>query len=205
MHLLAEHIWFLNLEGKTEEEIFKGMRATTRNLIRRAEKEGVTIHKSPDIDVFLRLHQQTHKRHHFTPYTDAFFQTQFSKFAPEHCTLYVATYQHKPIAASIHMHFGGETSYHHGASSFEYSKIPASYLLQWRAIQDALIRGDHIYNFWGISPSNAKKHPFAGVTTFKTGFGGELLELTPCMDIPLSARYYFTKSFELLRKWKRGF
>lgn len=205
LHLLAEHIWFLNLQGKTEDDILKGMRPTTRNLIRRAEKEGVTVHKSPDIDPFLHLHKQTHQRHKFTPYTDAFFRAQSQRFAPAHCTLYVATYQNEPVAASVHMHFGGETSYHHGASSLTYPKIPASTLLQWRAIQDAMKRGDRIYNFWGIAPPNIKKHPFTGVTTFKTGFGGELLELTPCMDIPLSKRYYCTRIFEALRRWKRGF
>ena len=208
MHLLAEHIWFLSLKEKTEEEIFKGMRATTRNLIRRAEKEGVEIMASPnplrDLPEFLKLHDQTRRRHHFTPYTNAFFTAQVKHFA-ESCSLYLASYQGNTIAASIHIYFGGETSYHHGASSFQYSKISASYLLQWRAIQDAIKRGDHIYNFWGISPHNVKKHPFKGVTTFKTGFGGELLELTTCMDIPLSTRYYFTRTFELLRKWKRGF
>ena len=57
-------------------------------------------------------------------------------------------------------------------------RSPASYLLQWRAIQDALKRGDSIYNFWGIAPpalspdplpkgeggsiSHVRNHPFAG-------------------------------------------
>jgi lipid II:glycine glycyltransferase (peptidoglycan interpeptide bridge formation enzyme) len=92
------------------------------------------------------------------------------------------------------MTFGGTTSYHHGASTHKYAKIPSSYLLQWTAIHDALLRGDDIYNFWGIAPRKIlengdeviidKKHPFAGVTTFKTGFGGKPLPLTHCADIP---------------------
>lgn len=210
MHLLAEHIWFLDLKGKTEEGILKGMRKTTRNLIRRAQKDGVEVFASDDpirdLPAFLELHNETRKRHHFTPYTTNFFRAEISHFAPKkQCTLYLARYQGRILAASIHMHVGKETSYHHGASSFEYSKIPASYLLQWKAIQDALARGDHVYNFWGIAPPNIKKHPFTGVTTFKTGFGGELLELTPCIDIPLSKRYYLTRIFETLRRWKRGF
>ena len=114
------------------------------------------------------------------------------------------------------MHFGGETSYHHGASASAYSKVPASYLLQWHAICDAIDRGDSIYNFWGIAPveykedkwqiaEQKKKHPFAGVTLFKTGFGGTLLPLVPCHDIPLSKLYTITRWFEIFRKWKRGF
>jgi lipid II:glycine glycyltransferase (peptidoglycan interpeptide bridge formation enzyme) len=117
-------------------------------------------------------------------------------------------------ASSVHIHAFGETSYHHGASADAYKKIPASYLLQWTAIRDALRRGDDVYNFWGIAPlvtaadgqQRAEKgHPFAGVTLFKTGFGGKLLELTQCVDIPLSLQYHGTRAFELLRKWRRGF
>ncbi|MEK7137354.1 MAG: peptidoglycan bridge formation glycyltransferase FemA/FemB family protein, partial [Patescibacteria group bacterium] len=194
LHMLAEHIWYLNLQGKSEEDIRKGMRATTRNLIGRAEREGVAIEVSKDprrdVEHFLALHEETRKRHRFTPYSDAFFRAQVEKFSEKgECALYLARYQSTVIAASIHMIYGGETSYHHGASSHAFSKIPASYLLQWRAMQDALKRGDRIYNFWGVAPGRMEsarpaavgrgkwtmeneRHPFAGVTTFKTGFGG---------------------------------
>ena len=94
-------------------------------------------------------------------------------------------------------------------------QVPASYLLQWTAIRDALKRGDHVYNFWGIAPVTLAAdgtptvtdhgHPFSGVTLFKTGFGGSLLPLVHCMDFPLSPRYHLTRAFEILRKWKRGF
>ena len=245
LHLLAEHIWYLPLQNPdpwnsaicnlqsnseqiadcrlqkavTEEDVFAAMRKTTRNLIRRAEKEGVTIEASKDpvhdLQYFLTLHDETRKRHGFTPYTNAFFRAQVVRFAPRNeCTLYLARYQGNVIAASIHMHTYGETSYHHGASSYAHNKIPASYLLQWTAIRDALKRGDRVYNFWGIAPGtlteegfkiSEPKHPFGGVTLFKTGFGGNLLNLMHCQDIPLTKKYYLTRGFEMMRKWKRGF
>ena len=224
LHLLAEHLWYLplvepdpwspspnpnpNPNPRPADDIFKEMRATTRNLVRRAEKEGVTVEASrdpvADLPLFLHLHEETRKRHKFTPYTDAFFRAQVEEFAKTgNVTLYVARHQGTVLATSIHMHMGGETSYHHGASVI--SKIPASTLLQWTAIQDALKRGDHVYNFWGIAPEGQKNHPFAGVTLFKTGFGGKLLELQHCIDVPISGRYYVTRAFEVMRKWKRGF
>ena len=225
LHLLAEHIWYLDLRGKTEEQILMGMRKTTRNLVRRAEKEGVivTVSKNPvqDLPIFFALYEETRRRHHFVPYSNEFIRAQVEKFSDSGsglgsgCILYIARYNGEPVAASVHMVYGGETSYHHGASSSNYPNSYASYLLQWTAIRDALKRGDRIYNFWGIAPvfqtENQKleirkpKHPFAGVTTFKTGFGGELLELAHCMDLPLSPKYFLTFGFETLRKWKRGF
>ena len=210
LHLLAEHIWYLDLQKHTEEEILKNMRQNTRNLIRRARKEGVTIERSTDpqrdLSTFIELHEETRKRHSFTPYTNAFFEAQVKHFSERNeCTLYKAIYEGAVIAASIHMHAFGETSYHHGASTHKFSKIPASYLLQWTAIQDAIARGDHRYSFWGIAPEGVRKHPFAGVTTFKRGFGGQLLELAHCMDVPVKPTYYGTRAFETLRKWRRGF
>lgn len=223
LHLLAEHVWYLPLEDssgkrKTEDELQAAMRKTTRNLIRRAEKDGVTIIASEDpvkdLPEFLALHDETKKRHGFTAYTDAFFEYQVKRFSQrKECTLYLAKYQGKTIAASIHMHAFGETSYHHGASSSEHQKIPASYLLQWTAIKDAMKRGDRIYNFWGIAPLDETgnvagalgKHPFGGVTLFKTGFGGHILNLVHCKDAPVSKSYWLTYAFERYRKWKRGF
>jgi lipid II:glycine glycyltransferase (peptidoglycan interpeptide bridge formation enzyme) len=253
LHLLAEHIWYLPLTAedvwnsssqsqsqshpsistpRNEEEIFMSLRKTTRNLIRRAEKDGVTVELSTDpirdVEEFIKLHDETRKRHKFTPYTNSFFRAQVKQFAASgNVLVYLAKHEGQIISSSIHMQFGGETSYHHGASTL--SKVPASYLLQWRAIQDALKRGDSVYNFWGIAPVEeegetdqtnsstqpslkaksyklkASNHPFAGVTLFKTGFGGKLFNLDHCFDIPLSSKYYLTRTFEYIRKWKRGF
>lgn len=210
LHLLAEHIWYINLQNRTEEDIQKDMRKNTRNLIRRAQKDGVTIIRSQDpiadLETFIELHEETRKRHGFTPYTNAFFRAQVSRFAARNeCTMYQAHFEGEVIASSVHMHAYGETSYHHGASTHRHSKIPASYLLQWTAIQDAIERKDHMYSFWGIAPEGVKKHPFAGVTLFKRGFGGQLLELMHCSDIPVRPSYYLTRAFETARKWKRGF
>ncbi len=219
MHLLGEHLWMLPLMKpsaadanacvmKTEEEILADMRKTTRNLVRRAERDGITVEasKNPNEDIhhFLKLHDETRKRHHFTPYTNSFFRAQVKRFSETgNCTVYLAWHEGKVLATSIHMHFGGETSYHHGASI--QSSLPVSYALQWKAITDALRRNDHLYNFWGIAPEGVKNHPFAGVTLFKTGFGGQLRELMHCTDIPLSKTYHLTRAFEIVRKWKRGF
>jgi lipid II:glycine glycyltransferase (peptidoglycan interpeptide bridge formation enzyme) len=218
LHLLAEHIWYLDLKGRIEEGLLMAMRATTRNLIRRAEKEGVTVQPSSnpirDFHHFWRLYEATGERHGFVLYQRDLLLNQLEMYhLKDQAKLYLAKHNVEVLAASIHMSYGGITSYHHGAGAN--TKIPASYLLQWRAIQDALRRGDRIYNFWGIAPTLSvgstkseirnPNHPFAGVTMFKTGFGGQLLELVHCMDLPLTTRYIFTWSMEKFRKVKRGF
>lgn len=235
LHLLSEYTWYIPLRSvdrwaddsfnasstpRTEESIKADMRKTTRNLVGRAEREGVIVEASTDplkdLEIYFELQKETFKRHHFVPYRDSYIRAQVKHFSPlGQAIVYIARYQGEPVAASVHMSYGGITSYHHGASTHKYAKIPASYLLQWTAISQALHRGDSIYNFWGIAPRKMndageeviidKNHPFAGVTTFKTGFGGKPLPLTHCMDIPLTASYRVTRAFEFVRKWRRGF
>ncbi len=248
LHLLSEYTWYIPLRQidpwaelrtsesmhqrindyaapVTEESILKNMRKTTRNLIGRAQREGVTVvassHPSADLNIYFRLQKETTHRHGFVPYRDSFIRAQVAHFAPKgQAIVYIARYKDEPVAASVHMSYASITSYHHGASTHKYAKIPASYLLQWTAIREALHRGDCVYNFWGIAPPSHESrvlsdeqplkthrsgHPFAGVTTFKTGFGGKPLPLMHCRDVPLSRTYRFTRAFETVRKWKRGF
>jgi lipid II:glycine glycyltransferase (peptidoglycan interpeptide bridge formation enzyme) len=166
-----------------------------------------------DVELFIQIHKDTVARHHFVPYKDDFFHEQFNAFqADNQATMFVAEYQGTPIAAAMIMFYGDMASYHHGASLSAYNKIPSTYLLQWTAIQEAKRRGCTRYNFWGIvpedkliSPITKKPHPFAGVTKFKTGFGGELRNLLPCQDYPLTSKYALTYAIETVRKYRRGF
>lgn len=111
LHLLAEHLWILPLKDRTEDELLMGMRKTTRNLVRRAEKEGVVIEASQnpekDVEAFIRLHEETRSRHQFTPYRASFFRAQLAHFSRKNeATLYFARYQGELIATSIHIHVG---------------------------------------------------------------------------------------------------
>lgn len=215
MHVLAEHLWILDL-AQNDEDLLKGMRKTMRNLIKRADKDGVTITTSQDpkdIEKFIDVHQDTASRHGFTPYTNTYFRAQAEAFLPHDLgVLYFAHYQGKIISAAFIMYYGDTGSYHHGASLSEYNKIPASYLLQWRAIQEAKRRGKRLYNFWGIVPESQyqtgflkRAHPWVGLSKFKTGFGGRDRILLHCQDLPITRKYYFTHLVETIRKIKRGY
>lgn len=211
LHMLAEHLWLLDLKDVPEEQLLSHMEKKHRNLIRRAEKDGVKIRTSTnmsDVDAFITLHDETVKRHSFTPYPKDYFRNQVKLFGKhDEALVFSAEYQGKLLASAIIMFYGGTASYHHGASSSdpEYRKIPASYLLQWAAIKEAKKRGCCIYNFWGIAPDENSRHPFFGITHFKKGFGGRRYDLLHCQDLPVSPLYWITFLIETVRKWKRGF
>lgn len=206
IHTLAEYLWLLDL-NKNEDELMLGMSKTTRNLIRRAQKDGVRITKSTsreDVTKFLHLHQFTKDRHQFTPYPDELFYAQVKTFAPDNqAVVFCAYHGDTLIASAIVMYYGRMASYHHGASIP--SKIPAAYALQWAAIQEAKQRGCSIYNFWGVTDLSDTKHPFYGISLFKTRFGGRPLALLPSQDLALSGKYRLTKVVETVRRIRRGF
>jgi lipid II:glycine glycyltransferase (peptidoglycan interpeptide bridge formation enzyme) len=177
---------------------------------RRAFKiEDLKIKKSQnpkDIEIFNTLYQKTVNRHHFIPFSLNYLKNEFSAFlADGQILMFLAEYQGECLASAIIIFWQGMAFYHQGASSQKYPKIPASYLLQWEAIKEAKNRGCKIYNFWGITEIDSKKHPFWGLTCFKKGFGGYEKKYVKTQDLPLSIGYWLTFAFEKLRKKKRGF
>lgn len=207
-HLHPEVTWELNILP-SEDDLFAGMRKTTRYLIRQAQKnKNIEILQSKNIndtDLFYRLHRETVDRHHFVPFSLDYMKREFESFqVHDEIAIFFGKYCGELVASAIIIFWQEGAFYHHGATSLRYSKIPVSYLLQWEAIREAKRRGCRVYNFWGIAPDQNKHHPWAGLTLFKTGFGGYKKEYVKTKDFPLSWRYWPTAIFELLRRKKRG-
>ena len=209
LHTHPELTWELNLE-KSEEDLLRDMRKTTRYLIKQGLKnKELKIEKSQnikDIEVFNDLYQKTVDRHHFVPYSFNYLKNELQSFASDNQVLiFLAKYKNEYLASSCVIFWQGIAFYHQGASSQKYPKIPASYLLQWEAIKEAKRRGCKVYNFWGITEGDSKKHPFWGITLFKQGFGGSEKAYVKTQDLPISIKYWLTFVFESLRRKKRGF
>ena len=206
-HMHAERMWVLRLEPE-EDRLLAEMRKTTRNLVRRAERDGVTVRFSTDADdinTFTDLYQETATREHFVPFSRPFLEAEFAAFVGKNQGfLAFAEHNGTPLASALVITHGGTGFYHQGASSRRHPKIPAPYLLQWRIIQKLKESGHTRYNFWGIAPENTPNHPWAGLTLFKEGFGGEVAEYLHAQDLPLRPGYWITYVVELLRKKKRG-
>ena len=70
-------------------------------------------------------------------------------------------------------------------------------------IQEAKKRGCTLYNFWGVSPDNKPKHPWAGLSLFKKGFGGFEETYLHAQDKPLTKKYWLNYIIETVRRLKR--
>lgn len=204
----AEITWVLDL-SQDLETIQQGMRKNTRYYIRKAEKDGVKILRSKNIeelDKFYEVYKDTVKRQKWNAYNYDYLKKEFEVFTKEgDISIYLAEYQGKIIAASLFIYYLGETFYHHSGSLTEYQKIPASYLLQWESIKDSKEKGVRKYNFFGIARDDNPKHPWAGLTFFKKGFGGEEQRWMHAHDLPIKNKYWLTYFYELYERWKRGY
>jgi lipid II:glycine glycyltransferase (peptidoglycan interpeptide bridge formation enzyme) len=107
------------------------------------------------------------------------------------------------LSAALIIFYNYQAIYHHSASIEQ--KIPVNYLLQWEIIKEAKKRGKKIYNMWGICPEDKRRHPWKGLTLFKKGFGGRIVEYLHAQDYPLSSFYCTTYIIECLRKYIKGY
>ena len=206
LYVHAELLWILDIT-KSEDDLLRGMRKTTRYSIKKAESDGVTIEKSEDISdlkKFNEVYESTFSRQHFVPFSKEYLENEFKAFSNDKkIAIFFAKYQDEIVSSAIIVYEKNEAFYHHGASNQKFPKITPSHLLQWEIIKDAKARGCKFYNFWGIAPDNKPKHPMAGLSLFKKGFGGYLEELTPTQDLIINQKYWLNFLVEKVRKIKR--
>lgn len=207
MHLTADLTLQLDLTQSTDE-LLAQMRKNHRNLIRRAERDGITTSVSQDpaeIKTFYEWQCYLAEKHGFVPFSLDFLQKQFQAFVSDNQVLLIHSYQGSELLASAFvLLYNGEAVYHYGVSTPANEKLPGSYAVQWRAITEATERGCKRYNFWGIAPEAEKEHRFAGVSMFKRGFGGFEVAYLPAQDMPVSFLYWVTYLFETLRRKLRN-
>ena len=118
--------------------------------------------------------------------------------------MFFGSYKGELIATCLVIFWSGIGFYHQAASLPQHAKLSVPYLLQWNAILEAKKRGCKLYDFWGyVDPKKYPKHPWAGPTLFKMGFGGKPRLYAQTRDLPLDKKYWATYIFETMRRIKR--
>ncbi len=203
-HLHAEHTNILDLT-KTEEELLAGMRRQTRYEVRQAEKKGIEVSWRSDtaaVEEFCAVQADTAKRQGFVPSSREFLLAQVEAFGDQ-ARIYRAEKDGTLLSLALVFFSGEEADYFEAASTPDSRTYPSAYAIQWQAIRDAKKLGKKRYNFWGIAYSDDPNHRYAGVTTFKRGFGGHDVTYVPAHDIVLKHTYLKTWLIETIRKKRR--
>jgi len=206
MHLAAEHTIIIDLT-QSQEDLLANMRRQTRYEVRRAGKLGLLVEKSNSKQAFLEFHQvqsSTAARQHFVPPDTKTLLAEREAFGDQ-AQIYIAkTADGQPIAYGLILISGDEAAYYEAASTELNRRLPGAYALQWQVMRDLKKQGIKRYNLWGIAPANQPHHRYAGVTTFKTGFGGKVVTYVPAHDLILSKiKYAPDYLVEIIRKKRR--
>ncbi len=189
----------------SEQNLLAAMHAKTRYNIRLAVRHGVKIREGqPDeFNQFWRLLTATSARDRFRLHPKIYYEKMLIQADKPIASrpdlaikLFFAQHNKEIIAGGIFAFFGQTTAYLHGASSYGHRRLMAPHLLQWHLICLAKKLGYRYYDFYGI---DEQKWP--GVTRFKRGFGGQIVEYPGAFDFVFSPAWY--QVYKLGRKIRR--
>jgi len=190
----------------SEDQVLGQMKQKTRYNIRLAQKRGIVVRQSSDVDAFHRLMVVTGERDTFGVHNRAYYQRAFELFAPQDaCTLLCAEYDGQPVAGVMVFARGERAWYFYGASSDQERNRMPTYLLQWEAMRWARSRGCTQYDLWGVPDNDQetleknfteRNDGLWGVYRFKRGFGGQLKRAAASWD-----RVYSSLLYKAYRWW----
>jgi lipid II:glycine glycyltransferase (peptidoglycan interpeptide bridge formation enzyme) len=162
---------------QNEDDLLRGMHSKTRYNIRVAIRHGITVSEKTNkegLEIFMAMAQEIQNRGGFHYHTRHYYQKMLEVLGSEQkVRLLVALYKNEPLAAGIFIKFGKTYTYAHGASFKKKAHVMAPHFLHWEAILQAKKEGFEWYDFFGIAPNENPKHPWAGISRFKRGFGGQ--------------------------------
>lgn len=95
------------------------------------------------------------------------------------------------LAGNLSICDGKNSWYLYGASSNDLRFLRSPYYLMDDAINYAITQNCDYYDMYGVSGIFEKDHPDYGLYTYKSGFGGDLVEFIGEFDKPLNKPLYF--------------
>ncbi|HEX7974194.1 MAG TPA: peptidoglycan bridge formation glycyltransferase FemA/FemB family protein [Anaerolineales bacterium] len=189
-----------------EAEILARMKQKTRYNLRLAQKKGVVVRASADLETFYGLMALTGERDAFGVHSLAYYRRAYALFRPRgECELLIAEFEGRPLAGLMAFAHGTRAWYFYGASSNEYRELMPAYLLQWEAMRWARQRGCTEYDLWGVPDEDeavleanfeTRSGDLWGVYRFKRGFGGKLARACGPWE-----RVYNPALYALYRLW----
>jgi len=189
-----------------EDQVLARMKQKTRYNIRLAQKKGVIVRPSQDLDAFYQLVKATGERDGFGVHSLDYYQKAYRIFHPRgECELFLAEFGGLNLAGLMVFARGSRAWYFYGASSNEQRELMPTYLVQWEAMRWAMHRGCTIYDLWGAPDAEEadleanfanRSDGLWGVYRFKRGFGGSLHRSAGPFD-----RIYQGALYSLYRLW----
>ncbi len=190
------HTWVIDLTV-SQEDLLRGMEDRKRKQWRGHERKGLKIRKTQDpeeVGALMRLLMKVGERNKFTPQGETHLKKQL---AAGFATLYLAEFEGKVVAASLVYDYDGVRYAVHAGADDDYRKLAGGTVLSVQEMIDARAAGGRRFDFWGMTPSEDKNHPWYGFTQYKKTFGGYEVDYLGTWDLPVKKLKY--KVYEAMR------
>lgn len=151
------------MDTASPELILANMDSKNRNMVRKAQRSGVTVREAPmsEYAPFLELYRQTMDKHSAEDYYT--FGTSYFDYLCEHLSdhafLLYAELEEAPISGAIFFHTNGSMHYHLAGSDAAYRSLAAGNLLLYEAA------------LWGTAHGMSKLHLGGGMAPDDSLFG----------------------------------
>ena len=187
---------------KDVEDIFSEIHSKHRNVIRKANKDGVVIKKGFNfIDESYNLIEQTYKRQNKKP-------IKYEKYLEEvinlknNSQIYISFYNGEAQSCAFIVYTKHSAYYLHGGMCSK-PATGANNLLHWTAIKDMKEKGVSIYDFMGARVSVERESKLYGVQLFKKRFCKELSTGYLWKYVINKKKYYFFLIIQFIIKRKK--
>jgi len=194
------------------DALFGTLEKDTRNLVRRAAREGVRTRVIPAADraglaSFETLLGETGARAGFRVRPAEAFEVLQAGWADGGggVHLVLAEKDAAAIAGCLALCVGRRAYYLYAAADRDpvYRHAGGAYAVLWALIEELATSGYESLDLWGVAePNDPSADPsWGGFSLFKRGFGGDPLEHPGTFDLVLSAPWYHVR--DLRERWRR--
>lgn len=183
------------------EAVFDRMSASARRNMRHAERAGVVVESSVQLDALDRFYDllaSTADRQQFIIRPRTYYRDLFEAFQERgQVRVYLASHVRATVAGSVMLVYGTRLIYLFSGSSDDGRRLKAPYLIQQSAIRDGQARSCRSYDLWGIPVDARPGDPGWGYAHFKTMLGGTPVTFAGAWDLPvhrpLAAAYHLAE------------
>ncbi len=188
------------------EDLVAAMSQSKRSVVRNYQNKGLTYRMSKDsadVEELLPLIHAIAERNRILVHDDEYIRKQAAALMPENASLHFIEQDGKAISGALLFEDADTAYYAHAGTAAEYYRLQANTALVGELLAYAKKQGKKRFDLYGIAPNDNAKHPWAGVTGFKAGFGGEVVLYNQTYDLPLNKLAY--RAYTLLRAVKKCF
>ena len=174
--LTPEHTLLVDVT-RPDDDLLAAMHPKFRYNLRLAQRHGVEVESSADVDDVQRFHDvfidTAHRQSFFGEPYGFFLNLGAALFPRDMARLYFARRGERDLAALLVIYYGRRATYLYGGSLAEDRAVMPNHLLHWTVMREARARGCREYDLYGYDPFGRPSHLFAGISRFKGQFGAQ--------------------------------